>query len=83
MAVLILASQALQTLLFLTVANPDTGTSKDCSFNTGLVLFTTAFCANMIGLNISSAFNSAITIYIVIPCSDDPDDGTQRRDVSV
>jgi hypothetical protein len=32
-----------------------------------LALFTTAFCANMIGLNISAAFNSAITIYIVIP----------------
>jgi hypothetical protein len=32
-----------------------------------IALFTTAFCANMIGLNISASFNSAITIYIVIP----------------
>ncbi len=32
-----------------------------------LALFTTAVCANMIGLVISSAFNSAVTIYIVIP----------------
>ena len=32
-----------------------------------LVLFSTACMANMIGLNISSAFNSAVTIYILIP----------------
>jgi len=32
-----------------------------------LALFSTAVCANMIGLVISSAFNSAVTIYIVIP----------------
>ncbi len=31
------------------------------------VLFTTACFSNMLGLNISSAFNSAITIYILIP----------------
>ncbi|HBH83604.1 MAG: hypothetical protein A2X05_18850 [Bacteroidetes bacterium GWE2_41_25] len=32
-----------------------------------LVLFTTSCSANMLGLNISSAFNSVITIYIIIP----------------
>ena len=32
-----------------------------------LALFSTAVCANMIGLVISSGFNSAVTIYIVIP----------------
>jgi len=32
-----------------------------------LVLFTTSCVANMMGLNISSAFNSVITIYILIP----------------
>jgi ABC-type multidrug transport system ATPase subunit/uncharacterized tellurite resistance protein B-like protein len=32
-----------------------------------LVLFTTTCFANMLGLNISSAFNSVITIYILIP----------------
>jgi hypothetical protein len=30
-------------------------------------MFTTAAFANMLGLNISSAFNSAVTIYILIP----------------
>lgn len=32
-----------------------------------LVLFSTSFFANVVGLNISSAFNSAVTIYILIP----------------
>jgi ABC-type multidrug transport system ATPase subunit len=32
-----------------------------------LVLFTTSCFANMLGLNISSGFNSVITIYILIP----------------
>ncbi|MFW5821335.1 MAG: ABC transporter permease, partial [Bacteroidota bacterium] len=32
-----------------------------------LVLFATACFANMLGLNISSSFNSAVTIYILIP----------------
>ncbi|NQY66569.1 MAG: ATP-binding cassette domain-containing protein [Flavobacteriales bacterium] len=31
------------------------------------ILFSTSCFANMLGLNISSAFNSAVTIYIVIP----------------
>lgn len=32
-----------------------------------LILFTTSCFANVLGLNISSAFNSAVTIYILIP----------------
>jgi ABC-type multidrug transport system ATPase subunit len=32
-----------------------------------LILFSTACFANILGLNISSAFNSAVTIYILIP----------------
>ena len=32
-----------------------------------IVLFTTSCSANLLGLNISSAFNSVITIYILIP----------------
>lgn len=57
---------ALQVFLFLLVANPALGI-KGLFFQYWLTLFTTAFCANMIGLNISSALNSAVTIYIVIP----------------
>jgi len=64
-AILILIS-ALQTLLFVMIANPILGI-KGMYLNYWLALFTTGFCANMLGLNISASFNSAITIYIVIP----------------
>jgi ABC-type multidrug transport system ATPase subunit/ABC-type multidrug transport system permease subunit len=59
---------AIQSTLFLMIANPVLGI-KGMFFKYWLALFTTAFSANMIGLNISSALNSAITIYIVIPLS--------------
>jgi ABC transport system ATP-binding/permease protein len=64
-ALLILIS-AIQTFLFVAIANPILGI-KGMYFHYWLALFTTSFCANMIGLNISASFNSAITIYIVIP----------------
>jgi len=64
-AIFILIS-ALQTLLFVSIANPILGI-KGMFFHYWLALFTTSFCANMLGLNISASFNSAITIYIVIP----------------
>ncbi|MCX6325708.1 MAG: ATP-binding cassette domain-containing protein [Bacteroidia bacterium] len=64
-AILILIS-SLQTFLFVMIANPILGI-KGMYFHYWLALFTTAFCANMLGLNISASFNSAITIYIVIP----------------
>jgi len=40
---------------------------KGMTFSYWLVLFSTAAVANMIGLNISSALNSVVTIYILIP----------------
>lgn len=64
-AILIFIS-AFQTFLFVIIANPILGI-KGMYFNYWLALFTTAFCANMLGLNISASFNSAITIYVVIP----------------
>ncbi|MEI6048541.1 MAG: ATP-binding cassette domain-containing protein [Bacteroidota bacterium] len=64
-AILIIIS-SLQSFLFVIIANPILGI-KGMYFHYWLALFTTAFCANMLGLNISSSFNSAITIYIVIP----------------
>jgi hypothetical protein len=57
---------ALQALLFLVVANPILGI-RGLLFSYWLALFATAFCASMLGLNISSALDSAIAIYIVIP----------------
>ncbi len=57
---------SLQVLLFLIVANPILGING-LFLSYWIALFVTAFCANMIGLNISSALNSAVAIYIVIP----------------
>jgi len=64
-SIMILISM-LQTFLFLVIANPILGI-KGMFFHYWIALFTTSFCANMLGLNISASFNSAITIYIVIP----------------
>ncbi|HCU20522.1 MAG TPA: ABC transporter [Bacteroidales bacterium] len=64
-AILIIIS-AFQAFLFIIIGNPILGI-KGLYFNYWLALFSTAFCANMLGLNISASFNSAITIYIVIP----------------
>ncbi|MFO7573997.1 MAG: ATP-binding cassette domain-containing protein [Bacteroidales bacterium] len=65
--VLIMAMISLiQVVLFLAVANTILGI-KGMFPNYFVALFATAFCANMIGLNISASLNSAITIYIVIP----------------
>lgn len=64
-SILIIIS-ALQTLLFISIANPILGI-KGLFFTYWIALFTTAFCANMLGLNISASFDSAIAIYIVIP----------------
>ena len=64
-SIMILIS-AIQSLLFLAIANPVLEV-KGLFLHYWLALFATSFCANMIGLNISSAFNSAITIYIIIP----------------
>jgi len=57
---------AIQSILFILVGNSVLGI-KGMTFQYWLVLFSTACCANMIGLNLSSALNSVITIYILIP----------------
>ena len=57
---------AIQVFLFLIIANPILEL-KGLFWKYFIALFTTAFCANMIGLNISASFNSVINIYIIIP----------------
>ncbi|QKG78965.1 ATP-binding cassette domain-containing protein [Tenuifilum thalassicum] len=64
-AILVLLS-AIQTATFVLIANSILGI-RGMYFDYWLVLFSTAVCANLLGLNISATFNSAITIYIVIP----------------
>ena len=57
---------AIQTISFILIGNYILEI-KDMTFTYWLVLFTTSCFANILGLNISSAFSSVITIYILIP----------------
>jgi len=63
---LLIIISLVQSGLFLLIANPILGI-KGMFLQYWIALFATSFCANMLGLNISASFNSAITIYIVIP----------------
>mgnify|MGYP006280720849 FL=1 len=64
--VILILISAIQSLLFVLIANSILEI-KGMYFEYWLVLFITAVCANMLGLNISASFNSAVTIYIIIP----------------
>jgi ABC-type multidrug transport system ATPase subunit len=64
--VIMFALSAVQTLTFVLVGNLVLGIEGMFS-DYWMVLFTTSCFANILGLNISSAFNSAVTIYILIP----------------
>lgn len=57
---------AIQTISFVLIGNTIL-CIKGMTLSFWLVLFTTSCLANIMGLNISSAFNSVITIYILIP----------------
>jgi hypothetical protein len=57
---------ALQTLFFVAIGNYIIG-FQEMFFEYWMMLFTVSLFANALGLNISSAFKSAVTIYIIIP----------------
>ncbi|HNT49647.1 MAG TPA: ATP-binding cassette domain-containing protein, partial [Cyclobacteriaceae bacterium] len=57
---------AVQTLAFIIIGNWILEI-QGMTWAFWLILFTTACFANVIGLNISSAFNSAVTVYVLIP----------------
>lgn len=57
---------ALQTLTFVVVGNLILEV-KGMTLAFWLVLFTASCLANVLGLNISSAFRSAVTVYVMIP----------------
>ena len=57
---------AIQAFLFVFFANTILGI-RGMYFVYWFALFSTASFANMLGLNISATFNSAVTIYILIP----------------
>ena len=60
------ALSAIQTISFIIVGNLIMGI-KGMTFAYWLILFSTSCFANILGLNISSALNSVVTIYILIP----------------
>jgi hypothetical protein len=60
------AISAIQTFTFIIIGNSILGIDG-MNMAYWLVLFSTACFANMLGLNISASFNSAVTIYILIP----------------
>lgn len=64
--VLMFFISAIQTFSFVVLANLILGI-QGLVFQYWLILFATSAFANMIGLNISAAFNSVVTIYIMIP----------------
>ncbi|MGD2035991.1 MAG: ATP-binding cassette domain-containing protein, partial [Bacteroidales bacterium] len=57
---------AIQTFLFVIIANSILGI-RGMNFEYWFILFSTAAFANILGLNISATFDSAVTIYILIP----------------
>lgn len=63
---ILLILSAIQSLTFVLIANGILQLNG-MYFEYWLVLFSTAVFSNLLGLNISATFNSAVTIYIVIP----------------
>lgn len=64
--VILFGLSALQTLSFVVIGNFILGI-EGLNMTYWAVLFSISCFANVLGLNISSAFNSAITVYILIP----------------
>ncbi|RPH34403.1 MAG: ATP-binding cassette domain-containing protein [Bacteroidales bacterium] len=57
---------AIQSFLFVIVGNSILEI-QGMLFSHWLILFSTAVCANLMGLNISAALNSVVAIYVMIP----------------
>ena len=64
--VVLFAMSAIQIISFVLVGNLILEI-KGLTFSYWLLLFSTAAYSNLLGLNISSAFNSIVNIYIIIP----------------
>jgi ABC-type multidrug transport system ATPase subunit len=65
-ATIMIIISAIQTISYILVGNLILGING-MFLDYWLVLFSCSLFANMLGLNISSAFNSVVTIYILIP----------------
>jgi ABC-type multidrug transport system ATPase subunit len=64
--ILLFSISAIQAFTFIIIANSILGIGG-MTFHYWFALFTTSAFANMLGLNVSASFNSAVTIYIIIP----------------
>ncbi|HEX2920948.1 MAG TPA: ATP-binding cassette domain-containing protein, partial [Bacteroidales bacterium] len=64
--IILFTLSAFQMLVYVLLGNTILGI-KGMTFEYWMVLFAAACFANVLGLNISSSFNSAVTIYILIP----------------
>jgi hypothetical protein len=65
--IILFSLSALQTLTFVLIGNLILEIEWAMLLPFWFVLFTTSCFANILGLNISSAFNSAVTVYVMIP----------------
>ncbi len=63
---ILFAMSAIQTLSFVLIGNIILEI-QGMTFSFWFVLFTISCMSNVLGLNVSSAFNSAVTVYIIIP----------------
>ncbi|HLO59712.1 MAG TPA: ATP-binding cassette domain-containing protein [Bacteroidales bacterium] len=64
--IILFGISALQSLIFVLIGNSMLEI-RGMLFSYWVVLFTAACWSNMLGLNISSGFNSVVTIYILVP----------------
>jgi ABC-type multidrug transport system ATPase subunit len=65
--IILFSLSAVQTLTFAIIGNLVLEIEWSMLLPFWFVLFTTSCMANVLGLNISSAFNSAVTVYVMIP----------------
>jgi len=65
--IILFALSAIQTFSFVLIGNLILGIEWGMLIPFWFVLFTTSCLANVLGLNVSSAFNSAVTVYVMIP----------------
>ena len=64
--IILFAISAIQTITFVGIGNTILEI-REMTLSFWLVLFSVSCFANLLGLNISAAFNSAVTVYILIP----------------
>jgi hypothetical protein len=65
--IILFTLSAIQTFLFVLIGNLILEIQWGMLLPFTFVLFTVSCMANVLGLNISSAFNSAVTVYVMIP----------------